>query len=107
GGRRGRPLRPAAPHRRHLPRRPPRRRGPPAERALPVTDTDLRVRTTFAVEDPATLQPIAEVADQDARDARRAVDRAASAAAAWVATTPRERSEILRKAFDLILRDRD
>ena len=39
-----------------------------------MTDTDLRVRTTFSVEDPATLQPLAEVADQDARDARRAVD---------------------------------
>ena len=72
-----------------------------------MTDTDLRVRTTFPVEDPATLQPIAEVADQDARDARRAVDSAASAAAAWAATAPRARSEILRKAFDLILRDRD
>ena len=72
-----------------------------------MTDTDLRVRTTFTVEDPATLRPIAEVADQDARDARRAVDRAASAAAAWAATAPRARSEILRKAFGLILRDRE
>ena len=62
---------------------------------------------TFTVEDPATLEAIAEVPDQGADDARTAVDRAASAYAAWSRTSPRHRSDVLRRAFDLMHRDKD
>ena len=72
-----------------------------------MTETDTRVHATFVVEDPATLEPIATVADQDAHDAVRAVDAAEAAAVNWAAAAPRVRSEILRRAFELILRERD
>ena len=95
-----------APRRRHLPRRPPGRPGPPTERALPVTETATQVRATFVVEDPATLEPIADVADQDAGDAVRAVDSAAAAARGWAA--PRRAAlRDARRVLALMLRDRD
>lgn len=59
----------------------------------------------FDVRDPATGEVIASVADGSVDDAIAAVDAAAAAAAAWAATAPRERSEILRRAFEL-MRDR-
>jgi len=57
---------------------------------------------TFGVEDPATEQKLVEVADGTADDARAALDAAAAAQADWAASAPRERSEILRRAFDLM-----
>jgi succinate-semialdehyde dehydrogenase / glutarate-semialdehyde dehydrogenase len=62
---------------------------------------------TFAVEDPATLETIAEVPDRRVADAVRAVDRAAGAGPAWARTTPRHRSDVLRRAHELMLRDKD
>ncbi|WP_193607519.1 NAD-dependent succinate-semialdehyde dehydrogenase [Nocardioides lijunqiniae] len=59
----------------------------------------------FDVHDPATGEVIASVADGSVDDAIAAVDAAAAAADAWAATAPRERSEILRRAFEL-MRDR-
>ncbi len=57
---------------------------------------------TFAVHDPATGRTLAEVADATVADGRAALDAAAAAQAEWAATDPRERSEILRRAFDLL-----
>jgi succinate-semialdehyde dehydrogenase / glutarate-semialdehyde dehydrogenase len=54
------------------------------------------------VEDPATEETIAEVADADADDGRSALDAAVAAAPDWARTPPRERGEILRRAFELI-----
>src|SRR5438270_8672894 len=54
----------------------------------------------FAVIDPATEQTLCEVADSTAGDARAALDAAASAQAEWAQTPPRERSEILHRAFE-------
>jgi succinate-semialdehyde dehydrogenase/glutarate-semialdehyde dehydrogenase len=56
----------------------------------------------FDVHDPATGDVIASVADGSVDDAIAAVDAAAAAADGWAATAPRERSEILRKAFELM-----
>jgi succinate-semialdehyde dehydrogenase/glutarate-semialdehyde dehydrogenase len=56
----------------------------------------------FDVIDPATGSVIASVADGTEQDATSAVDAAADAAADWANTPPRERSEILRKAFGLM-----
>ncbi len=54
------------------------------------------------VVDPATEHVLCEVADADEDDARAALDAACAAAPAWAATPPRERAEVLRRAFDLI-----
>jgi succinate-semialdehyde dehydrogenase/glutarate-semialdehyde dehydrogenase len=65
------------------------------------------VSTTFTVENPATLEPVAEVPDLGVAEAIAAVDAAHRAFPAWAATPPRRRSEVLRTAFDLMLRDKD
>ncbi|OPX16673.1 NAD-dependent succinate-semialdehyde dehydrogenase [Gordonia sp. i37] len=57
---------------------------------------------TFTVYDPATEQPLTQVADATVEDARRALDVATSVADEWAATPSRERGEILRRAFGLV-----
>jgi succinate-semialdehyde dehydrogenase / glutarate-semialdehyde dehydrogenase len=57
---------------------------------------------TFPVLDPATEEPLAEVADGTVSDALDAVSAAHDALPGWAATPPRRRAEILRKAFDLM-----
>ena len=59
----------------------------------------------FDVIDPATENTIASVASASVDDAKAAIDAASGAFEAWAAKKPRERGEILRKAFDLIVRD--
>jgi succinate-semialdehyde dehydrogenase/glutarate-semialdehyde dehydrogenase len=61
----------------------------------------------FAVIDPATGEAITTVADGTVDDAIAAVDAADAAAAGWAATAPRERAEILRRAFDLMTAQAD
>jgi succinate-semialdehyde dehydrogenase/glutarate-semialdehyde dehydrogenase len=56
---------------------------------------------TIAVVDPSTGSELATVASASVDDARRAVDAAADALESWSRTSPRERAEILRRAFDL------
>src|SRR5580693_6523705 len=57
---------------------------------------------TFPVLDPATEEPLAEVADGTVDDALDAVGAAHAALPGWAATPPRQRAEILRKAFELM-----
>src|SRR5436309_9409794 len=57
----------------------------------------------FEVLDPATENKIASVASATVEDAKAAVDAASDAFAGWAGRKPRERGEILRKAFELIL----
>lgn len=57
----------------------------------------------FDVLNPATGEVLAEVADADATDARRALETAAAHQAEWAATSPRNRSEILYRAYELIM----
>jgi len=59
----------------------------------------------FDVIDPATENKIASVASASVDDAKAAIDAAQEAFAGWAAKKPRERAEILRKAFELIVRD--
>ena len=54
----------------------------------------------FDVVDPATEQVLCTVADGTADDARAALDAACAAQSEWAATPPRERGEILRRAFE-------
>ena len=62
---------------------------------------------TFTVQDPASLEVIAEVADGTPQEATAAVDAAARAFPAWAATTPRGRAEVLRRAFELMIAESD
>ncbi len=62
---------------------------------------------TLAVEDPATGQTLVEVADGGADDALAALDAAHTAQPAWAATPPRERGEILRRAFEALTASAD
>ncbi|PPK98505.1 succinate-semialdehyde dehydrogenase/glutarate-semialdehyde dehydrogenase [Kineococcus xinjiangensis] len=57
---------------------------------------------TVGVEDPATGRELARVADATVADGTAALDAAVAAAPAWAATPPRERGEILRRAFELV-----
>jgi succinate-semialdehyde dehydrogenase/glutarate-semialdehyde dehydrogenase len=57
----------------------------------------------FEVDDPSTGAPIARVADATIQDADAALDLAARTQASWAATPPRERSEMLRRAFELMI----
>jgi succinate-semialdehyde dehydrogenase/glutarate-semialdehyde dehydrogenase len=57
---------------------------------------------TFPVLDPATEEPLTEVADGTVEDALDAVGAAHAALPGWAATPPRQRAEILRKAFELM-----
>jgi succinate-semialdehyde dehydrogenase/glutarate-semialdehyde dehydrogenase len=56
----------------------------------------------FAVEDPSLARPLRTVADADAGDALAALQAAADAQDAWAGYPPRERGEILRRAYELI-----
>jgi succinate-semialdehyde dehydrogenase/glutarate-semialdehyde dehydrogenase len=57
---------------------------------------------TLAVEDPSTGEVLAEVADATPADALSALAAAHDAQAGWAATGPRERAEILRRAFEAV-----
>ena len=57
---------------------------------------------TFPVIDPATGNTLVEFADATPEDGIRALDAAVAAQDAWAATPPRTRSDILRRAFDLL-----
>ncbi len=57
---------------------------------------------TFDVEDPATGKVLVSISDAGAEDGAAALDAAAAAQASWARTAPRERGEILRRAFELV-----
>ncbi|MFD2418315.1 NAD-dependent succinate-semialdehyde dehydrogenase [Amycolatopsis pigmentata] len=57
---------------------------------------------TFAVQDPGNEQTLCEVADARESDVRDAVEKAVAAQDEWAAAPPRERGEILRRAWALM-----
>ncbi|MGZ4600285.1 MAG: NAD-dependent succinate-semialdehyde dehydrogenase [Oryzihumus sp.] len=57
---------------------------------------------TIKVEDPATGEVLTEVADATVADGTAALDAAVAAQADWASTPPRDRGEILRRAFEAI-----
>src|SRR5512132_2655522 len=59
----------------------------------------------FDVLDPATENKIASVASATVDDAKAAVDAASDAFEGWAGRKPRERAEVLRKSFELSMRD--
>ena len=61
----------------------------------------------LAVEDPSTGETLIEIADATGEDARAALDAACGMQAEWAAWAPRERGEILRRAFEAIMSRQD
>src|ERR1700694_4414948 len=62
---------------------------------------------TVAVEDPATGQTLCRVASATPEDGLAALDAAHRAFPAWASTAPRDRAEILRQAFEMIVERAD
>jgi succinate-semialdehyde dehydrogenase/glutarate-semialdehyde dehydrogenase len=62
---------------------------------------------TLAVEDPATSDTLVEVADAQVDDAFAALGAAAERQAEWAEHPPRERGEILRRAYEAIVEQTD
>jgi succinate-semialdehyde dehydrogenase/glutarate-semialdehyde dehydrogenase len=62
---------------------------------------------TFPVLDPADGSVIADFAIASPEDCLRAVTAASVAQPLWAATPPRVRSEILRRAFDILVAERE
>ena len=58
---------------------------------------------TLGVEDPATGETLCQVADASVDDARAALDAAVAAGPGFAQHPPRERGEILRRAFQAII----
>jgi len=76
-----------------------------------ISHTDLYINGSFVpgsqsarfdVLNPATEEVLASVASAEIEDADIALDAAERAMADWAARTPRERSEVLRKAWELM-----
>jgi succinate-semialdehyde dehydrogenase/glutarate-semialdehyde dehydrogenase len=61
----------------------------------------------FAVHDPATGQHLADVANLGPADAEAAIAAADAAWGAWKAKTAKERSNILRKWYELLMANQD
>jgi succinate-semialdehyde dehydrogenase/glutarate-semialdehyde dehydrogenase len=58
---------------------------------------------TLAVEDPSTGESLVEVADAQVEDSLAALAAAAAKQAEWAVHPPRERGEILRRAYEAIV----
>src|SRR5271170_6931219 len=61
----------------------------------------------FAVTDPATGEQLGTVPNMAADETRRAIEAANAALPAWRAKTAKERANILRKWFDLIMANQE
>jgi len=57
--------------------------------------------------DPSTGKPVASIADAGVEDAMEAVAAAHAAGPGWAATAPRQRGEILRGCFELMIERRE
>ena len=62
---------------------------------------------TLTVEDPATGAALCDVADASAEDSLAALAAADEASEGWARTPPRERSEILRRAYQAMVDRKD
>jgi succinate-semialdehyde dehydrogenase/glutarate-semialdehyde dehydrogenase len=63
--------------------------------------------TRIHVVNPATEEVIATVADANSSDAQDAMTSAATALPKWAARAPRDRGEILRRSFELLIQHRE
>lgn len=58
--------------------------------------------SSFTVIDPATAEPLAEVANAGVKDALKSLDAAYNSQPQWESTAPRDRGEVLRRAFEIM-----
>ena len=58
---------------------------------------------TFPVHDPATGAVLCEIADGSIADGAAALDAAVAAQASWAKVSPRDRSELLRTAYEMLV----
>ncbi len=81
------------------------------ERVLGAVPTELLIggtwspatgHATFPVSDPATGAELAQVADASPEDGQRALEAAVAAQSSFAETSPRERYDMLMKAFELL-----
>jgi succinate-semialdehyde dehydrogenase/glutarate-semialdehyde dehydrogenase len=88
----------------------------PVSELISIRHTDLYIDGSWRpasdaqridVLDPATGEVISSVASASVQDGLEAVAAAHQAFRGWAARPPRERAEILRKAFELMIRDRE
>jgi succinate-semialdehyde dehydrogenase/glutarate-semialdehyde dehydrogenase len=63
----------------------------------------IKADNSFAVYNPATGEEIAQVADGTRDDAKQAIDAASAALPSWSALTNYQRSDYLRRAYDLMI----
>lgn len=68
---------------------------------------DADTHKTFAVKNPATGEVIAQVADLGIDETHKAIMAAAQAQHAWAQKTAKERSQLLRTWFDLVMQHQD
>jgi len=76
--------------------------GAPTQLLIAGAWVDASDGSTFEVDDPATGDVIAEVANGTVEDGLAAVNAASEALPAWAATAPRQRAEVLRRTFELM-----
>ncbi|CAN5849502.1 NAD-dependent succinate-semialdehyde dehydrogenase [soil metagenome] len=79
----------------------------PKQLMIGGTFVDATGGATFAVVNPATGEPLCEVADATPRDGEAALDAAVAAQEAFAATPALERHGILLRAFELLIERRD
>ena len=72
-------------------------------KGLLINGKQIQTESMLKVEDPSTGETLAEVADASPEDGMDALDAAVAAQSLWAATDPRERGEILRRAFELVV----
>ena len=59
--------------------------------------------SSIDVIDPATEELLAAVGAAGTVEANQALDAAEAAAASWAATSPRQRGEVLRRSYELMI----
>ena len=72
-------------------------------KGLLINGKQIQTDATVKVEDPSTGETLAEVADASREQGIEALDAAVAVQDSWAGTDPRERGEILRRAFELLV----
>lgn len=67
-----------------------------------INNTWQDLEDTFEVENPATKEVLANISSASSEQATAALDAAVTAQTQWARTSPRERSELLRRTFELV-----
>ena len=76
--------------------------GAPTQLMIAGRWVDASDSQTFEVDDPATGEVIATVANASVEDGLAAVSAASDALPGWAASPPRQRAELLRRTFELM-----